>query len=92
MNLPWQGLYIFFTKIEAHAGISEWLVRDLEIEEALQTEIKETLEHNNKSYLNWCALSDKGKKITRLNLPLHMICSCRRDHLVGYMNTLAGMP
>ena len=29
-----------FTKIEAHAGMTEQLVRDLAIEEALQVEIK----------------------------------------------------
>ena len=48
-----------FTKIEAYAGISEPLVRDLEIEEALKEEIKDTLEHNNKSYGKWCAQTDK---------------------------------
>ena len=32
-----------FTKIEAHAGMAKWLVRDLAIEEALQEEIKHTL-------------------------------------------------
>ena len=32
-----------FTKIEAHAGMAERLVRDLAIEEALQEEIKQTL-------------------------------------------------
>ena len=37
------GIRIFFTKIEAYAGMSERLVRDLVIEEALQTKIKETL-------------------------------------------------
>ena len=41
--------------------MSEKLVRDLAIEEALQNEIKETLEHNNQSYVNWCALSDNEK-------------------------------
>ena len=38
------------TKIEAHAGMAERLVRDLTIEEALRDEIKDTLEHNNQSY------------------------------------------
>ena len=51
MNLPW---HVFekkkITKIEAHAGMAERLVRDLAIEEALQEEIKDTLEHNNQSY------------------------------------------
>ena len=62
LNLPWQGFEKkTFTKIEAYAGMSEKLVRDLAIEEALQNEIKETLEHNNQSYVNWCALSDNEK-------------------------------
>ena len=39
--------------------MAERLVRDLAIEEALQDEIKDTLEHNKQSYVNWCALSDK---------------------------------
>ena len=39
----------------------ERLVRDLEIEEAIQDVIKYTLEHNNQSYVYWYALSDKGK-------------------------------
>ena len=44
LDLPWQGFEKkIFIKIEAHAGMEEWLVRDLAIEEALQTEIKETL-------------------------------------------------
>ena len=38
--------------------MSERLVRDLAIEEALQIEIKYTLAHNNKSYVQWCDLSD----------------------------------
>ena len=46
LNLPWQ---VFekktFTKIEAYAGMSEWLVRDLAMEEALQGEIKGTPKH-----------------------------------------------
>ena len=57
-----------FTKIEAHAGMAKRLVRDLAIEEALQEEIKHTLEHNNQSYGDWCAISDKEKTTTRLNL------------------------
>ena len=55
-NLPWQGFEKKnFTKIEAYAGMSEPLVRDLVIEEALQEEIKDTLEHNNQSFDEWCA-------------------------------------
>ena len=45
LNLPWQGFEKkTFTKIEAYAGMSELLVKDLAIEEALQEEIKDTLE------------------------------------------------
>ena len=51
LNLPWQDFEKkTFTKIEAHAGMAERLVRDLTIEEALRDEIKDTLEHNNQSY------------------------------------------
>ena len=68
MNLPWQGFKKTITKIEAHAGMAERLVRDLDIEEALQSEIKETLEHNNQSYVKWCALSDKEKNKNKVKL------------------------
>ena len=51
-----------FTKIEAHTGMAERLVRDLAIEEALQEEIKYTLEGNNQSYGEWCAQTDNEKK------------------------------
>ena len=37
------------------------MVRDLAIEEALQEEIKDTLEHNNQSYGEWCAQTDEGQ-------------------------------
>ena len=48
MNLPWQGFGEKTLKnIEANAGMAERLVRDLAIEEALQGEIKDTLEHKN---------------------------------------------
>ena len=50
--------------------MSERLVRYLAIEEALQTEIKETLEHNNRSYVDWCALSDKGKNKNKVKLSI----------------------
>ena len=63
LNLHWQGFgHKQFTKIEAYAGMVEWLVRDLAIEEALKDKIKDTLEHKNQSYFSWCALPDKGKK------------------------------
>ena len=80
------------TKIEAYAGMSERMVRYLEIEEALQDEIKDTIEHNNQSYFNRCDLLDKWEITTRLNLPLHMIWASRRDLLVGDMTHLVGMP
>ena len=51
-----------FSKIEAHSGMAERLVRDLEIEEALQEEIKDKLEGNNQSCGEWCALTDNEKK------------------------------
>ena len=41
--------------------MAERLVIDLAIEEALQEEIKDTLEHKNKSYVDWCAQTDKEK-------------------------------
>ena len=63
LNPPWQ---VFekkkFTKNEVHAGMAKRLVRDLAIEGALQEEIKDTLEHNNQSYDEWCAQTDEGKK------------------------------
>ena len=44
LNLPWQGFKKkTFTQIEAHVGMAKRLVRDLEIEVALQEEIKHTL-------------------------------------------------
>ena len=44
LNLPWKGFgKKSFSKIEAHAGMAELLVRDLAIEETLQEEIKDTL-------------------------------------------------
>ena len=63
LNLPWQGL----KKIETYVGIAEGLVRDLEIEEALQNEIKEKLE-KNQSYVNWCDLSGKGENKNKVKL------------------------
>ena len=56
------------TKIEAHAGMAERLVRDLAIEETLQEEIKDTLEHNNQSYGEWCAQIEKEKNNNKVKL------------------------
>ena len=47
LNLSWQGFGGGVTIIGAYAGMAERLVRYLEIEVALQDEIKDTLEHNN---------------------------------------------
>ena len=48
LNLLWKGFKRkTFTKIEAHAGMAEGMVRGLSIEEDLQEEIKHILEHNN---------------------------------------------
>ena len=51
-----------FPNIEAEADMAERLVRDLAIDQSLQEEIKDTLEHNNQSYGDWCALLDEEKK------------------------------
>ena len=48
--------------------MEERLVRDLAIEEALQEEIKHTLEHNNQSYGDWCALSEKDKNNNKVKV------------------------
>ena len=48
--------------------MAERLVRDLAIVEALQEEIKHTLEHNNMSYGDWCALSDNDKNNNKVKL------------------------
>ena len=62
LNVPCQRLQKkTFTKIEAYAGMAERLVRYLAIEKNLQDEIKDTIEHNNQSYVDLCSLSDKEK-------------------------------
>ena len=69
LNLPWQGFgKKSFSKIEAHAGMAERLVRYLAIEEALQEEIKDTLEGNNQSYGEWCAQTDNENKNNKVKL------------------------
>ena len=40
LNPPWQGSIKTFTKLEAYERMAKGLLRDLEIEEALQDEIK----------------------------------------------------
>ena len=57
LDTPWKGLGKgALTKIEAYTGMAKRLVRDLAMEEALQNKIKDTLEHNNKSYFDGYAL------------------------------------
>ena len=69
LNLPWQGFdKKTFTKIEANSGMAERLVRDLAIEEALQEEIKDTLESNNKSYGEWCDQTEKDQNRNKVKL------------------------
>ena len=69
LNLTWKGFEKkIFTKIEAHTGMAKRLVRYLAIEEALQEEIKHTLEHKNWSYGDWCDLSDKDKNNNKVKL------------------------
>ena len=68
------------------------LVRDLDIEKALQIEIK--LRYNTKLFC-MCngVLYQMRKEIkTRENSPLHMIWSGIIYHLEVYMTPLAGMP
>ena len=72
--------------------MAERLVRDLAIEEALQEEIKDTLEGNNQSYGELCAQRDNEKKKTRLNLLLHTTWAGRRDHLGGDMTPPVNTP
>ena len=72
INLPWHGIEKkTFTKIEAHAGMAERLVRYLAIEQVLQKEIKDKLEHNNQSYGEWCLQTEKGKKQNLFYLNLY---------------------
>ena len=68
LNQPSQGFKIFFTKIEAYAGMAERLVRDLEIEEALQDEIKETLEQKKNSHMSTGVLYQTREKKNEVKL------------------------
>ena len=49
------------------------LVRDLANEKAYQEEIKDTLEHRNQSYREWCAQTDKGKNNTSFPSPYMLL-------------------
>ena len=48
--------------------MSERLVRDLAIEDALQEEIKDTLERNNQTYGEWYAQTDNEKNNNKVKL------------------------
>ena len=74
LNSHWQGYEKkAFTKIEVHAGMAKRMVRDLAIEEALQEEIKKTLEHNNQSYYEWCAQTDEEENNTSFSWPYMLV-------------------
>ena len=63
LNPPWKGFEKKpYKTIEVYAGMANPMVRDVAIEEALQEEIEDTLEHNNQSYDEWCAQTDELKK------------------------------
>ena len=51
--------------------MSEPLVRDLAMEEGLQEDIKDTLEHNNQSDGEWFPQTDK-EKITNIYLTIYV--------------------
>ena len=53
-------------------------MRYLDIEEALQGEIKYTLEHNNQSYVNWCALSGKEQNNNKVKLTVTYDMGCQK--------------
>ena len=62
--------------------MAEQQVRDLAIEEALQDEIKDTLNHNNQSYVNRCSLSDKGENNNKVKLTV--------TYAMGWQNRSSG--
>ena len=81
------------TTVEAHAGTSERLVIDLSIEEDLQIEIKDTLAHKNKLYVQWFGtLAYEERNKNKVKLIVHMIWDGVRDHLEGDMTPLLGFP
>ena len=73
LNLPWELFKNTFTKIQAHTGMSERVVRYLVIEEALQTKIKSTLSHKNQpKCVMVCSIRREVNK-NKVNVPLHII-------------------
>ena len=53
--------------------MAKWMERDLEIEEALQEKIKDTLGHNNQSYDEWCAKTYNGIIKTSFSWPYRLV-------------------
>ena len=53
--------------------MAERLVRHLAISEAIQIEIKSALIHNNKLYVKWFDISDRGGTKMRYKSPLNTI-------------------
>ena len=49
------------------------MVRYLAIKETLQEKIKDTLEHNNQSYGEWCAQTDERKNNTSFSWPYMLV-------------------
>ena len=75
LNPPWKGFKKkTFTKIKVTAGMTKPMVRELAIEEAPHGDIKDTLEHNNQSYDEWCAQTEQGKNNNSFSWP-YMIVS-----------------
>ena len=75
LNPPWKGFEKkTFTKIKLTAGMTNPMVRELAIKEAPHEDIKDTLEHNNQSYDEWCAQTEQGKNKNSFSWP-YMIVS-----------------
>ena len=77
--------------------MKERLVKDLAIEEALQNRIKEALEHNNQSYVNWCALSYKERNKNKVKLTVTYDMGCQKissgsryDYSIGHAFIIGG--
>ena len=51
--------------------MAEQLVRYLAIEQVLQKEKHDTVEHNNQLYGEWCSQTEKGKKQNLFSLTLY---------------------
>ena len=78
LNIHWQELNTILTRIEAHTGMAERLVRDLLIEEALQIKIKDTIQQNNQSYLKWCNIPDEERNKNKAELIIKYDMGCQK--------------